>query len=809
VRQRGPVKAADGIVDPVATSARALGIIGSFRPDNVFKVGVIRGNNTDSVIQFLSDNLSATAGTYTLPHVFPDSGPYPIVDAKPALGGQFLLGISDRCGNGAAKRSIMLWRGAGKSDYSTGTFSATAGNATITGSGTSWTANVEPGMFFFGNAGSGNFFLHGVVKTVNSDTSITLEQGALATASAGSSYKVTSVRGLSPRYARGRITGASGQAVLNGGDTKWKDSGIDNTWSLYRAQDMALMGTVSSVASNTQLTLSGNIPSGLGVTNERYVLIKSSNVTYAPAVVSMGFLHAVWNGYQFYANQDSFAQTVNQVSRVFFSEQVDIEAIDFSKDDGSFFDVPSSKSSATELMALIPTNNALLMFKEDEVYGLFGTTPDTWHPRRVEDDGCLSNHTVWTHEGSAIWAGKKGIYVYDGVEARNVTDDTLGTFYADMIRTMNHEVSRAWAMVSNNHYILYLESVTPTRGVTKTNSTEIPTKMTIILNLDTMAATFHTNLDFHGAIVTPGEVGKGTIYVGEKDAATRDVFVGKADDVFKSTGLDSVIGWGNEPGPQVYFEWLKYSAGEAQRKKLFKQVQIHHKIPDGIIRLDVIPDLNETATVSQSFFGPTTSWINKRIKFLKRSAFLSFRLWAPGVTDFGNVSDNGSGFGTDSPINNIVMHRVELESGTISSITAEFDTGVGGNCRAIVYNANGAGEATTKVAQTNVSAVPAGGGDVAFTFASPVAITTGTYWVGVWGDSNCPPVKRSNNPLITSPIQVLSQSFASSAPDPWPSDSTAHTANHLRLYLSINQRPTDVQFGPWGVGFKRQRVGRV
>jgi hypothetical protein len=73
------------------------------------------------------------------------------------------------------------------SAYATGTLSATTGSTAVTGSGTSWSANVDAGMILL--TGSDTAIL-GIVKSVESDTALTLMAPANAT-HAGVAYRAT------------------------------------------------------------------------------------------------------------------------------------------------------------------------------------------------------------------------------------------------------------------------------------------------------------------------------------------------------------------------------------------------------------------------------------------------------------------------------------------------------------------------------------------------------------------------------------------------------------------------------------------
>jgi hypothetical protein len=822
VRQRGPIKPATGVVNPVTgATSRALGIIGTYSLSNVFKVAAITGTDSGSMLRFLSDDLSGEAGNCDLPHTFAASGPYPIVDAKAALGGQFLLGMSDKYGTNATKRSLLLWRGATKPDYTTGTITTTAGTSTtVTGVLTTWTINVTPGMFLFSGSGS-SLILLGVVKSVTDNTHLELEQVALATVS-GSAYKLSPIRGLNPRIATGRITVASGATVVNGGATKFIDQGATNAWALYRASDMRLIGTIGSVASNTQLTLAAGAT--ISMNNERYALIKTT-ADYAPATLNMGFLHTVWNGFQFYANQNTYQGTVNQTSRVFFAEQVDLEAVDFSKDDGSHFDVPSSKAATTEIVGLIPTSNALVVLKEAEVYGIFGADPDTWQVRRIADDGCLSNHTAWTHEGTALWAGRRGIYQYDGIEARNVTEDTLGDYYADLVKSFNIETSRAWAFVENNHYVLYIQDATPTRGIRKGNTETMPPSLTIVLNLDDMAVSFFFGLVFHGAVPTPSVLDdRGTLYFTEQNNVdSRTTLIGDAKDLFDTSGsLDTVKLWTGESyfnqilGPDIYFEAPKYSMDDPQRKKLFKQVQLHHRATFGRLRLDIIPDLNETATTSASELGPTAStqgaspvWVNKRVKFLKRSPFLSFRIYAERAEDAPAFSETSVTLSADKVA---VVPRMFDHNGLITGVAFRTSSGSGQSYRAVIY-ADNAGTPGSLLATSDT--ITLGFDDpwwMPFKF-NGVAVTANTlYWVGIHAPNSPALQPRGSSPLAGNalgPFKISNaDEFDDGAASTWPGTFSSDPNVDWATYFTWAP-PEDVAFGPWAIGFKRQRVGRV
>jgi len=114
-----------------------------------------------------------------------------LVDAKPALGGGVWIGIQtiNPTVNLAGQQYLLHWRGAQMPRYTTGTIAVTQGSTAVVGTGTNWSATVGPGSFIT----DGSRKLIGVVKKVNSATSITLETPATWTLAAAA-YASQSLR---------------------------------------------------------------------------------------------------------------------------------------------------------------------------------------------------------------------------------------------------------------------------------------------------------------------------------------------------------------------------------------------------------------------------------------------------------------------------------------------------------------------------------------------------------------------------------------------------------------------------------------
>jgi hypothetical protein len=102
----------------------------------------------------------------------------------------------------------FTYAGSRKARYTTGTITTTLGSTAVTGVGTSWSANVDQGMFLEGV---------GIVNKVNSNTSLTLERGASQTL-AGAAYSLSPALTLQPvsNYAFPIYHAAAGTRLVRG-----------------------------------------------------------------------------------------------------------------------------------------------------------------------------------------------------------------------------------------------------------------------------------------------------------------------------------------------------------------------------------------------------------------------------------------------------------------------------------------------------------------------------------------------------------------------------------------------------------------
>jgi hypothetical protein len=653
--RRGPVKPVSGVA---TFSNPAIGITQALTRGGTNRIAVLEGDGSNAYLSVLSANhASATqipwTGTFSNDYSF-------IVDAKPALTGGVWIGTTDQYESTATTQRLALWKGSEKPNYSTGTVTVSRGNKTVTGSGTAFLANVDAGMFLFDS----NNYLIGEVRQVESNTQLKLEQGALR-AMTGAAYTLKPIRGFQARISTGRITTATDKKAVNGANTKFQDQDISSDWALYRAKDMKFIGDVDTVKSNIRLNLVAN--AAIETDNERYFLIREDNSDYTLLTgvdaAKVGFLSAVYANRQFFANRAD----ANDVDKLWYSDGHDPESVDLSTVDGSFIRVRTAgtgKGSATPIKAIVPTSNALLVLKGNETFALFGDTPDNFELKRIHNDGVISGMTAQSYRDGVIYAGRDGIYFFDGTEVNNISEEKLGDFYTDCIKSFNPTTHRMWGMVVEEHYFLHIESVTSPIELIRGSEGTTVTRMTLALHLPTQAYTVLTNLDFRGSIALPLQEGQGTWYIVNTSAGAR---ICSTRALFEEEGLDTITCTGNTAGPAWYIETPKYSADENVRKKLWKGFTAHYQVSGGTISADILVGLSNPAAAQRTILLPDTDytwetfgkafpswddagvlydswddivgtrWGIKRRKFAKRAHHIGFRFYETTASEASKV----------------------------------------------------------------------------------------------------------------------------------------------------------------------------
>lgn len=527
-----------------------------------------------------------------------------------------VLGMGGGTGAGSGEQALAYWAGGKYANY-VGTLSTTRGSATVTGSGTTFLANVSPGMWLIASNA-----MIGCVRSVESNTSLTLTEGATTTV-ASVSGTFQSLRGIYPKVSVGELTCATGSTAVTGGATKFIGQGLNTgTWDLFRKSDMTFIGTVSTVASEFSLTLTANAT--ISLASEAYIALKRGGAFWGLATTDsghVGVLSAAYAGRQWYANR---ATSTDEHQRVWFSSTDDPEILDTSVD-GDWLTVPSSGNQPhTAIIGLVACYNSLLVLKRNEAFAIYGKSSDTFTLRGVGDDGTISTMSAVQYQNGAVWAGYGGIYYYDGAAVQNIIENNLGDYWRTLIKDFDSEKQRAWGFVYRDHYVLFLEAVSSNVPIIKGATTTYPTNWTVVVNLKTGAATFLTNVPVRGSVELPGSLG-GRLYFLVNTTVGR---LCPAFDLFEGAGVDQFSTDVGTAGPDFYFESKKFGMEDPLILKRFKQLTVHHlNTGDGIV-VDTIRGLdNVGVTLTSQLTDTSGTWMPQRLRFSKKTQYFSFRMY--------------------------------------------------------------------------------------------------------------------------------------------------------------------------------------
>lgn len=647
-RQRGPVVGVSGVP---TLPRKGSGLFSTLNPQGAAKFAALTGTVSNGYFTVLNDAGNAWIDL-AWPFAINPTSPYKLVDAKPALGGGLVVGVSDDYGAASTlNQGVAYWFGGTKANYSGSNITVSRGGVTVTGTG--FLANVVPGMFLFANTNDPytNAYI-GVVLSVDSDTSLTLMKESPYAAS-GKPSTFQSIRGLAPRITTGEITTDISTTTVTGGATKFISQGLDTgTWQLYRQSDGAFVGKVSTVNSEISITLTAN--AAVAMSEENYIAIQADadfSIVNTDSTEKVGFLNAAYANRQWFANRGS---SFDATSQLWFSDAADLEGLDLSTFDGDWLEITSSSSVNEPIRAIAAAYNGLLVLKETEAFIVGGNSPDSFDVRKLEDDGTLCNMSVQEYGGGVIWAGREGINFYDGVQVSNLVEGSLGQVWKDTIRTLDPGTYRLWSMINRDHYWLFLENIAPTFTITKGNISTAPTTLTIVINMVSRALVMATNIDIRGATVVPATAGRQAWYLVNGNDGFGHVCDG--DKLFTSTGVDSITCVGNSTGPRIYLESKKFDAGDGMRLKRWKLVSMNYLAQGGNLVLDIVLGLNELGQVASTSFPQSvmtwtqlrsniSSWTNlknqfstwnqitqsvfipARIRMQKKSQYMSFRLY--------------------------------------------------------------------------------------------------------------------------------------------------------------------------------------
>ena len=621
-----------------------------------------------------------------------------IIDAKPALGGGVWIGITDEYGvsiDGTnSKQALMLWRGGGKAAYETPTAASTYTNnsKTITSVASASTL-IDSGMFVFDTTtsddrGKGRYL--GVVSSV-SGTTVTLEKPVIYTSiTAGSEtsrkLSFTSVRGFIHQHGRGVATTDGGEYITSGrlgSDAEGLfgaarvtigTSGANHTVYAYRYSDHRFIGEVKfeGTVSNTQVQMEAGTFSTTasdflkddnyfilrndvdlnvsGITNDttRYSMLASQRIYDSQTTTISSELYTPIPGIfnSTYANRQWFASVGNTavnsdkfVNRVVFSGTDNPENINLSPDASDSILVPGREA----IRGIAGSVAGLLVFVENKTYIIKGTNRQNFSLEELYPDGCLCTSSIVQVGGGVIWAGKAGIYYYDGVSVRNFTNESLGIYYTDGVATFNPTIDRIYAFVYNNYLIInftkWQQSYALNRwqavnqvvneGITIDNNQDYtrltPTSITFNIFLPTGAIGTLSNFTPRGFMnASSSSNTKGIMVMNER--ATADTTGAPTSnkghlldlstiftEIIDTVTLDSLISNDTnrsssdivKAGPDFYIETKQYNFNETTLRKWWRKILFSLSINNGFMMTEML-DINNNSLVDSITFKSYT-----------------------------------------------------------------------------------------------------------------------------------------------------------------------------------------------------------
>lgn len=610
-----------------------------------------------------------------------------IIDAKPALGGGVWIGVLDDVTNSASAgvSALFYWRGAGLPDYTSAADASynTSGNTrNIITHSASVAASVEPGMFAFNTS---DYSYLGIVTNVAGGT-VTLEKNVIVNAYDASlssqTIAYTSVRGFVHQYGRGfgsydggnyltsgRLgTDAEGffkaaNVTINGSSTA-----SDHKVNVYRNDDHQFIGkvAVNGIVSNTQVevplataaTRRGDyledeayfilrndvtmyLNSSDGV-SRRYpidltyrrpdmrpgILTNNSNTTYLSA--APGIFNSTYAGRQWFASFNTANNTYDKyINRVVFSSTDNSENINLAPDASDSIIIPGQEN----IRGIAGSNTGLLVFTESKTYIIRGTQRANFSLEELYPDGCLSAPSIVQVGGGVIWAGKQGIYYYDGASVRNFTPEALGVYYTDGIKNFDTSLDRIYAFVYNNYLVInftnWFSNYTLKRWQYDSNEVIDGNNYTVIKNTGNIREVNPDRITFSiylptGAIgtlsnFTPRGYMNGIMCMNSASNTVapptnstgillnlKTIFTENVDDndrdgqptnvIYSNDSVYSIAGT-RFTGPDFYVETKQYNWQEPTLKKWFRKLLFNLSINKGTAMIEFV-DINDKSLVS-------------------------------------------------------------------------------------------------------------------------------------------------------------------------------------------------------------------
>lgn len=499
--------------------------------------------------------------------------------------------------------TTRFWSGGSKSDYTTGTITTTLNSTTVTGSGTSWSANVEVGMYLY----SQDIYV-GRVANVASNTSLTLDAAARVV-TAGANYNISSLRPAAHIYATGVATVASGSTVVVGAGTSWKSINDTLTWQLFRLRDGYVVGTVSTFNTDGSITLTGGANTALNA--EPYFLAGQGTTTPISAASTELYAgRAWWGGFSsvgVYRNVEVSGLTLAASSTNHY------ESLEL------FFKIPGSRPGDS-IQRVFNVGVGLLVLCKYGTWLVTGKTASSFEVVKLQEDGLRCARAADSLGELVAWVGDRGIYVFTGGQIKDITQ-TEGGSWAD--GKMSNGDFTFLTIFGRFIVINFGSSATPTN------------EPAYVYDLNHGAWYRWLGAHFRGTenYGVAGSVSR--IYVAGGTNSTGAFWVQYSDLFFELAENDNVSAYAsNQYGPCPILETKEYDAGNFYAEKMFKDIVFDYGRGAATANAPVVtgylygPSSNGTATT----LGTSTTREVQTIPVNKRGRRFKVRIASPTLT---------------------------------------------------------------------------------------------------------------------------------------------------------------------------------
>lgn len=600
-----------------------------------------------------------------------------IIDAKPALGGGVWIGVADGYGVlSTGAQALMFWRGAGKTNHSeTASYTTDNKNISVTTPG-----NIESGMFVFDNSAgadsSGRYI--GVVASVSGSV-VTLEKEPLVIvepiATTSATLLFTSFRGFIHQHGRGFATTDTGAYITSGrlgSDSEGFFAAARTTHGTsisthkayaYRQSDHQFIGQIkhNGTVSNTQVEMTANRTttdaellkdenyfiirndtdltlSGVTGDTRKYSMLASNRAPDTRPVNAAGFMafpgvfNSTYAGRQWFASVGNTGALATDkfVNRVVFSDRSNPENINLSPDASDSIIIPGREA----IRGIAGANAGLLVFVENKTYIIKGTSRANFSLEELYPDGTLCTSSIVQVGGGVIWAGKQGIYYYDGVTVRNFTNETLGIYYTDGVKSFDANSDRVYAFVFNNYLIINFSNWVSSYAISRWQATAqagdvitlsddanytslVPNSLTFNIFLPTGSIGTLSNFTPRGFVNRAGTGdARGLMFANRRAVADTTgvptenkaqilnlstIFNEEIDlisvDAYRSNDANYSLGSIVKAGPDFFIESKQYNFGESTLRKWWRKMLFNLRINSGYMMVEFV-DINDNSLVS-------------------------------------------------------------------------------------------------------------------------------------------------------------------------------------------------------------------